>query len=106
MKRSGDDLEDASDRACKLQKVGQVRIPLEQIGFLPGNRCGMGICPRHTHEVAWDGMANKTKLTRYKQVDVVQIPPHRRCQILDVNRIAAASSSLMPKFSPEIKYVA
>jgi len=50
MKRAA--LEDPGDRAQTRRKLGNVRIPLEQIGFHEENRGGLGIfLPHHAHEV-------------------------------------------------------
>ena len=58
-------IEDAGDRAQKRRKMGHMRIPLDKIGFWDCNRGGLGISAHHAHEVAWDCLANKTKLERY-----------------------------------------
>ena len=104
MKRSGVALEDASDRAHKHRKIGNLRIPVDQLGFLPDNRGGMGILPYHVHEVAWDCLANKTKLSRYQQVDVVKLPHGKLQEVLEANRNKCEASTLMPPFSPAIQY--
>ena len=62
---SQDAIEDAGDRAQKRRKMGHMRISLDRIGFWDGNRGGLGISAHHAHEVAWDCLANKTKLERY-----------------------------------------
>ena len=54
MKRAA--LEDPGDRAQTRRKLGNVRIPLEQIGFHEENRGGLGISPHHAHAVCWDQM--------------------------------------------------
>ena len=71
MKRQHD-LEDAGDRAQKRRKPGLVRISLDKIGFWPANRDGMGVSSHHMHEVAWDCLANKTRIQRYDHVDIVE----------------------------------
>ena len=45
----------------------------------------MGIRSYHVNEVAWDCMANKTKLQRYSQVHLVKIPPEMNDAILKAN---------------------
>ena len=102
--KRGFPLESASDRAQKHRKVGQVRIPLEFLGFLPDNRGGMGISPFHVHEVAWDVVANTTKTTRYREVEVVKLPDDRRASVLESNEHKCEESSLMPKHSPTMTY--
>ena len=103
MKRSFP-LESASDRAQKLRKHGKLRIPLDQIGFLPENRGGVGIIPNHVHEVAWDICGNGTKIARYVQVEVVEIPAHRLADVLARNKQMCEGSKLMPQFSPNMKF--
>ena len=39
-------LETPSDRAAKCRKFGERRVPLEQLGFLPSNRGGLGVVGR------------------------------------------------------------
>ena len=90
------------------------RIPAKKIGFLPNNRGGVGICPRHVVEVAGDIRLNKTNPKRYHEVPVVELPS-KGCEgplreFLDkvhrVNKEKCDSDPLMPKYSPEIGYVA
>ena len=102
MKRS---IDDAGDRAHSHQKQGLVRIPLSHIGFWPGNRGGIGVCAFHVHEVAHDCTANRTKRQRYDHVDIIEIPNNDRPQILEANRVLCETNALMPRFSPDIKYV-
>ena len=99
------ELEDAGDRAQKHRKPGLVRICLDEIGFWPNNRGGMGLCSHHVHEVAWDCKANKTKLQRYQQVDLVEIPADQLQEVRDVNSKRCEDDALMPRFSQRIKYV-
>ena len=80
------ELEDAGDRVQKHRKPGLVRIPLDKIGFWPGNRGGLGVASHHVHEVAWDCIANKTKLQRYGHVDLIEIPAEYLQQIRTANR--------------------
>ena len=39
-------LETPADRAAKCRKFGERRVPLEQLGFLPSNRGGLGVVGR------------------------------------------------------------
>jgi len=96
---------DAGDRAMTYRKPGQQRVLVKEIGFWPNNRGTLGISSRHVHEVAWDCLANKTKLQRYGQVDLVQIPPEMRESFLTANEEKCNSDELMPRFSPDMKYV-
>ena len=98
MKRKHD-LESACDRAQKHRKPGLLRIHLDMIGFWPDNRGRIGICSHHTHEVAWDCVADKTKLRRYQHADLVAIPSGLLVLILDANRNRCATDALMPRFS-------
>ena len=99
------ELEDAGDRAQKHRKPGSVRICLDEIGFWPNNRGGMGLCSHHIHEVAWDCKANKTKLLHYQQVDLAEIPADQLQEVRDVNRKRCDGDALMPRFSQRIEYV-
>ncbi len=104
MKRPSD-LEDAGDRAQKQRKPGLVRVDLDEIGFWPGGRGGLGVSSHHLHEVAWDCKANKTKLQRYQYVDLIEVPKESLQQVLDANRDRCEADSLMPRFSPRTRYV-
>ena len=99
------EIDDAGDRAQKHLKPGLVRIPLDQIGFWPGNRGGLGISSHHRHEVAWDCVANKTKLQRYGHVDLIEIPAESLQQIRDANRERCEVDDLMPRCAADIRYV-
>lgn len=98
-------LEDAGDRAQKRRKAGNVRISLDEIGFWPENRGGVGLSSYHAHEVAWDCKSNKTKLTRYGHVDLVEIPKELLEQIRNFNRDRCESDSMMPNFARNMVYV-
>ena len=85
-------------------KPGSVRIPLDQIGFWPGNRGGLGISPYHVHEVAWDCKVNITKLQRYHHVDLVEIPQNMLQAFRDANRQLCERDDRMPRFSAQMTY--
>ena len=104
MKRAGFPLESASDRALKFRKIGHFRIPLDQLGFLNQNRGGMGLSPHHVHEVACDCLANKTKVSRYREVEVVELAGGNMKDILEANKQKCEGSTLMPAFSPAIQF--
>ena len=53
---------------------GLVRLPMDQIGFWPGNRDSTGCGPQHVHEIAEDIVTNGASLRRYGSVDIVKIP--------------------------------
>ena len=98
-------LGDASDRASHMLKPGQTRVPLEHIGFWEHNRGGLGVSSHHVHEVAHDVHTNKTKLSRYGAVALVELTDNDdRQRHLDRNRELCETDPLMPKWSPSIKY--
>ena len=86
-------------------KKCSVRVDLDKIGFWPHNRGGLGISPYHVHEVAQDCKCNKTKLERYHQVDLIEIPQDMLQKIRDANRDRCESDDRMPRFSPHMTYV-
>ena len=47
---------------------GLVRVPLDQIGFWPGNRDSTGINGQRVREIAEDIVTNGTSLQRYESV--------------------------------------
>ena len=96
-------VEDASDRAQRKRKHGELRIPLDQIGFWPGNRGGFGLSAAHAHEVVWDCVANKVKRQRYHHVDLVEIHPDQRAKIQEANK-RKADDPLMPQCPSDIKF--
>ena len=98
-------VEDAADRAQKFRKAHLMRVPLDQIGFWPNNRGGLGIAPFHSHEIAWGILSEKTKLTRYAHVDIVEIPESLTRKFHEVNRAKCEADDLMPRYSKKIKYV-
>ena len=69
------------------------------------NRGGLGISAHRVHEVAWDCLANKTKLQRYTCVDLIEIPEECLKATRDENRERCEADSLMPRFSAKIQYV-
>ena len=98
-------LEDAADRARKKRKCALMRVPLEKIGFWPGNRGGLGCSAYHIHEVAHDCLANKTRLERYGHVDLLEIPKELLDEFREHNRQFCESDPLMPRFSAKMVYV-
>ena len=103
MKRSN--LECASDRAQKKRRAGVVRIGLEQMLFWPDNRGGMGVSGHHLHEVAWDCLANQTKVQRYNHVDLIEIAPDKLTEWVDANSARCNSDPFMPRCASNPKYV-
>ena len=105
MKRQQTDLLDASDRAHKMRRMGLVRIPLEQLGFWPQNRGGVGVISNHVHEVAHDIRTNTTKARRYSKVDIVKVPENCLAQVREANRELCDKDPLMPRFSEMMAFV-
>ena len=103
--RANAEMADPSDRAQSKRKYGERRIPLEQLGFWPGNRGTLGISGHHVHEVAYDVLTRRTKIARYIHASVIEIPKDMLAEIREANRKECLSDSLMPRFSPDIKYV-
>ena len=99
------DLEDAGDKARKHMKPCSMRIPLDQIGFWPGHRDGLGISSHHVQMVAWELKDCGTILERYEHVDLVEIPQDMLQEIRDANRDRCESDNRMPRFSPHMTYV-
>ena len=98
-------LEDASDRAQLHRWADLERVPLDSIGYWPGNR-GFGISPFHVHEIANDVLVNRTLKTRYINVEIVEITDEFLAEVRRVNVAMAKSETLMPKCFPDkIKYV-
>ncbi len=89
MKRAA--LEDPGDRAQTRRKLGNVRIPLEQIGFHEENRGGLGISPHHAHEVCWDQIRAQSRATAAAGSQPIVRPVPAQA--------AAAASSMDPSCS-------
>ena len=99
-------LTDSSDRAQSHRAPGLARIPLSAIAFWPHNRGGAGISSHHVHEVAHDCVANRTRLSRYGEVVLVEISAEALSQVRRVNTEKAKADPLLPRCYPdEIKYV-
>ena len=72
-----------ADRAKKYQaKVQPGRMLLRRMGFVPFNRGGQGIIPRHTHTIAKDICKNCTSSRRYGAVLIVEVPEGVRAEWL------------------------
>ena len=64
-----------ADRGQRFQaKVQPGRVFLRRIGFVPFNRGGQGIIPRHCHTIAVDICTNCTSSRRYGAVLLVEVP--------------------------------
>ena len=104
MKRSHE-VEDAVDRAQKFRKQGTMRVDLDEIGFWPSNRGGLGVSSHHIHEVAWDCKANKTRLDRYSPVGLIEIPSDMLASIQEDNKRRCEADDLMPRLPAKLKYI-
>ena len=105
-KRKAESLADSGDRAANYRKPGgNCRFDLERLAFHPDNRGGLGCSAWHAHEVAWDGTDNGVSLRRYKEVEIVEIPPEFLQGIKDANRRKCEEDPLMPKFSESVTHV-
>ena len=96
---------DPSDRAEGHKKPGLYRVPLDEIGFWPGNRNGNGINPYHVHRVAHDIMTQKFRSTRCQGLSLVEIPDRCLGEIRMANQLQCDSDDLLPAFSSKIRYV-
>ena len=67
-------------------------------GFMGTNRGGLGISPRHVHEVAAECLSG-VKPWRYKFVSVVRVPESELKAWRELNRAKCEGDNLMPKFS-------
>ena len=92
-------------RAQQVRKPDYSRIPLDEIGFLPDDADELRVDPSHVHRVAQHCVAAGTKLDIYQHVCLVEIPSDELQDLLDANREAIENDPLMPRFSPNIKYV-
>jgi len=97
----GEELAESTD---KYRIPGLVRVPLDQIGFWPGNRMG-GCCPHHVHEVAADIVTNGTSLDRYDRVELVKIPAAELDLVRKDNKTMCDSVKSMPLFNADMVYV-
>ena len=73
----------------------------EKCGFMGTNRGGLGISPRHVHEVAAECLSG-VKPWRYKFVSVVRVPESELKAWRELNRAKCEGDKLMPKFSEEM----
>ena len=107
------------ERAAKRRKKCLVRIPLEQIGFFPQDRTPIEeadffspelhpwwkISGRHLHDMVRHMMKTTTEPGLYQHVAVIEVPPEKLQEVRDSNRETCEADPLLPKFSPNIKYV-
>ena len=93
-----------ADRAEEFRIPGEMRVPVDKMGFLACNRGGLGISPNHVHEVCEDRMKNGTRPSRYVAVKVVQLEGSWLQETLQVNEEKCNGDPLMPPFSSKIIY--
>ena len=92
------------DRAMNGRCTGLVRIKLDQLGFHPDNRAGLGCSPFHTHEVGSDVANNGVNLDRYQHVPIIMIPESELKRVRMTNKLKGDSDELMPQFAAGMTY--
>ena len=95
-------IDDDLDRALSYKSGNIIRHRAQKLGLLQFNMGGLGISPKHVHEVARSCMKDGVRLHRYISVDVVPEPSRAFDAWRLVNKNKCESSALMPKFSPEM----
>ena len=85
--------------------AGLVRVPLDKIGFWPGNRDSTGINGRLLMQIAEDIVTNGTSLRRYYCVDLVEIPAAKLDLFLRFNKTLCDRATCAPLFNPDMEYV-
>ena len=93
-----------ADRAEQFRIPGEMRIQVDEMGFLQCNRGGLGISPHHVHEIIEDRMKNGTRPSRYVAVKVVKLKGKWLEDTLRVNEEKCNGDPLMPKFANKIVY--
>jgi len=89
----------------KYRVPGLVRVPLDQIGFWPGNRDSTGCGPQHVHDIAEDIVTRGTSLWRYESVDLVKVPVAFLDCYRGYNKVMCDQADYMPSFNPDMVYV-
>ena len=95
-------INDDLDRALSYKSGNICRILPQKLGLLQINRGGIGISPKHVHEIARSCQKDGVRLNRYICIDVVPVPSLALGAWRLVNKNKCESSALMPKFSPEM----
>ena len=95
-------IDDDLDRALSYKSGNIIRHCAQKLGLLQFNRGGLGISPKHVHEVARSCQKDGVRLNRYTCVDVVPVPSWALDAWRLANKHKCESSALMPKFSPEM----
>ena len=73
-------------------------MPLPQIGFWELRRGGAGVSSHHVHEIAHHIQTNKTKLSRYDHVSLIELIGEDRQRHLDLNRDLCETDELTPQW--------
>ena len=89
----------------EYRNPGRVRVPLDKIGFWPGNRDSTGINGQRVMEIAEDIVTNGTSLQRYDCVDLVEIPAGKLDLFLRFNKTQCDRGNCTPLFNPDMEYV-
>ena len=97
-------ISDDLDRALSYRNGDIIRLLTSKLGLLQFNRGGLGISPKHVHEVARSCQKDGVRKNRYHVVDVVPVPSLALEQWRLANKHKCESSALMPKFSAEMSY--
>jgi hypothetical protein len=95
---------DDLDRALSHKNGNIVRLDTRKLGLLLNNRGGLGISPKHVHEVARSMLKDGVRLNRYICVDVVPVPSCALEGWRLANKQKCESSALMPNFSAEMSH--
>jgi hypothetical protein len=95
-------ISDDLDRALSYRNGNIIRLLPQKLGLLQFNRGGLGISPKHVHEVARSCQKDGVRLNRYTCVDIVPVPSWALDAWRLANKHKCESSALMPKFSPEM----
>ena len=97
-------ISDDLDRALSFKNGNIIRLIPHKLGLLQINRGGLGISPKHVHEVARSCQKDGVRKNRYHVVDVVPVPSLALEQWRLANKHKCESSALMPKFSAEMTH--
>ena len=97
--------EELAEKVEEYRIPDRIRVPLDKIGFWPGNRDSTGISGRLVMEIAEDIVTNGTSLQRYDSVDLVEIPAAKLDLFLRFNKTQCDRGSCTPLFNPDMEYV-
>ena len=97
--------EELAEEVAEYRIPDRIRVPLDKIGFWPGNRDSTGINGRRVMEIAEDIVTNGTSLQRYDSVDLVEIPAGKLDLFFRFNKTQCDRGSCTPLFNPDMEYV-